>query len=147
MKRFANSTPTVKIPAKTSTALACSPLSPASTRAQAALDEVARREQVLANQVKAHRECIAQLAEERALLEAERNEHTKKVKLAEEVIARMREELTLDPDRALSDGPNAWPLARMRELLETLKELDATVKRAGFPEGAIAPGLAPPLQP
>jgi 2-dehydro-3-deoxyphosphooctonate aldolase (KDO 8-P synthase) len=39
-----------------------------------------------------------------------------------------------DPSKALSDGPNAWPLARMRELLETLIALDATVKRAGFPE-------------
>ena len=39
-----------------------------------------------------------------------------------------------DPSKALSDGPNAWPLARMRELLETLVEVDATVKRAGFPE-------------
>jgi 2-dehydro-3-deoxyphosphooctonate aldolase (KDO 8-P synthase) len=39
-----------------------------------------------------------------------------------------------DPARALSDGPNAWPLPRMRALLETLAELDATVKRAGFPE-------------
>ena len=39
-----------------------------------------------------------------------------------------------DPDKALSDGPNAWPLGRMQELLETLKELDATVKRRGFAE-------------
>jgi 2-dehydro-3-deoxyphosphooctonate aldolase (KDO 8-P synthase) len=39
-----------------------------------------------------------------------------------------------DPDKALSDGPNAWPLGRMRALLETLKELDAIAKRAGFPE-------------
>ncbi len=39
-----------------------------------------------------------------------------------------------DPDKALSDGPNAWPLGRMKELLETLKELDATVKRRGFVE-------------
>jgi len=39
-----------------------------------------------------------------------------------------------DPSKALSDGPNAWPLPRMRALLETLAELDATVKRAGFPE-------------
>jgi 2-dehydro-3-deoxyphosphooctonate aldolase (KDO 8-P synthase) len=39
-----------------------------------------------------------------------------------------------DPARALSDGPNAWPLARMRALLETLVALDRTVKRAGFPE-------------
>jgi len=39
-----------------------------------------------------------------------------------------------DPDKALSDGPNAWPLARMRGLLERLQVLDAAVKRAGFPE-------------
>ena len=39
-----------------------------------------------------------------------------------------------DPSKALSDGPNAWPLDRMRALLETLKELDASVKRAEFPE-------------
>jgi len=39
-----------------------------------------------------------------------------------------------DPSRALSDGPNAWPLDRMRELLETLAAVDATVKRAGFAE-------------
>jgi 2-dehydro-3-deoxyphosphooctonate aldolase (KDO 8-P synthase) len=39
-----------------------------------------------------------------------------------------------DPDKALSDGPNAWPLGRMKDLLETLKELDVTVKRRGFAE-------------
>ena len=39
-----------------------------------------------------------------------------------------------NPDQALSDGPNAWPLGRMQELLETLKELDAAVKRRGFAE-------------
>jgi 2-dehydro-3-deoxyphosphooctonate aldolase (KDO 8-P synthase) len=33
-----------------------------------------------------------------------------------------------DPDRAKSDGPNAWPLSRMRALLETLLELDRLVK-------------------
>jgi 2-dehydro-3-deoxyphosphooctonate aldolase (KDO 8-P synthase) len=33
------------------------------------------------------------------------------------------------PERALSDGPNAWPLDRMQPLLETLKTLDDTVKR------------------
>jgi 2-dehydro-3-deoxyphosphooctonate aldolase (KDO 8-P synthase) len=38
------------------------------------------------------------------------------------------------PEEALSDGPNAWPLGRMRELLETLKELDASVKRRSLPE-------------
>ncbi|MES9972552.1 MAG: 3-deoxy-8-phosphooctulonate synthase [Candidatus Thiodiazotropha sp.] len=32
------------------------------------------------------------------------------------------------PDKALSDGPNAWPLPRMRELLETLLEIDHLVK-------------------
>jgi len=41
------------------------------------------------------------------------------------------------PDKALSDGPNSWPLDRMRQLLETLRELDATVKRAGFPENEL----------
>src|SRR5574338_1615245 len=39
-----------------------------------------------------------------------------------------------DPDKALSDGPNAWPLGKMEALLTTLKELDATTKRAGFLE-------------
>lgn len=33
-----------------------------------------------------------------------------------------------DPANALSDGPNAWPLPRMRELLETLKALDEATK-------------------
>lgn len=41
-----------------------------------------------------------------------------------------------DPDHALSDGPNAWPLAKMEALLETLKELDATTKRTGFLEAS-----------
>ncbi len=39
-----------------------------------------------------------------------------------------------DPDKALSDGPNAWPLGRMEALLATLQELDAVVKRAGLLE-------------
>ena len=39
-----------------------------------------------------------------------------------------------DPDRALSDGPNAWPLGKMRELLETLRAVDSTVKRGRFIE-------------
>jgi len=38
------------------------------------------------------------------------------------------------PEEALSDGPNAWPLGRMRALLETMLELDAVTKRAGFAE-------------
>ena len=39
-----------------------------------------------------------------------------------------------DPDKALSDGPNAWPLAMMEALLLTLKTLDKTVKKHGFLE-------------
>lgn len=42
-----------------------------------------------------------------------------------------------DPDQALSDGPNAWPLPRMKELLETLIELDGLVKRKGFAEHSL----------
>ncbi len=34
-----------------------------------------------------------------------------------------------DPDKALSDGPNAWPLGKIESLLITLKELDAVSKR------------------
>ena len=41
------------------------------------------------------------------------------------------------PEKALSDGPNAWPLSRMRALLETLVQLDAAVKRSGFPEAEL----------
>ena len=39
-----------------------------------------------------------------------------------------------DPDRALSDGPNAWPLDRMRALLEVLKAIDQAVKEKKFQE-------------
>ena len=39
-----------------------------------------------------------------------------------------------DPDKALSDGPNAWPLGQMEALLQTLKQIDATVKASGFVE-------------
>jgi 2-dehydro-3-deoxyphosphooctonate aldolase (KDO 8-P synthase) len=39
-----------------------------------------------------------------------------------------------DPANALSDGPNSWPLDRMRALLETLVEIDRAVKRHGFIE-------------
>jgi 2-dehydro-3-deoxyphosphooctonate aldolase (KDO 8-P synthase) len=41
------------------------------------------------------------------------------------------------PEKALSDGPNAWPLARMRSLLETLVELDRTVKNKPFEESLL----------
>ena len=39
-----------------------------------------------------------------------------------------------DPSKALSDGPNAWPLGLMKELLTTLKEIDLLVKKRGFAE-------------
>jgi len=39
-----------------------------------------------------------------------------------------------DPDKALSDGPNAWPLPKMRALLETLLEIDRITKKNGFLE-------------
>jgi 2-dehydro-3-deoxyphosphooctonate aldolase (KDO 8-P synthase) len=39
-----------------------------------------------------------------------------------------------DPAKALSDGPNAWPLDRMEPLLTTLKKLDEAVKAAPFEE-------------
>jgi 2-dehydro-3-deoxyphosphooctonate aldolase (KDO 8-P synthase) len=39
-----------------------------------------------------------------------------------------------DPDKALSDGPNAWPLRRMESLLATLVELDRTVKSRPYEE-------------
>ena len=42
-----------------------------------------------------------------------------------------------DPAKALSDGPNAWPLGLMKELLYTLKEMDALVKQRGFIENKV----------
>ncbi|MCG7983439.1 MAG: 3-deoxy-8-phosphooctulonate synthase [Candidatus Thiodiazotropha lotti] len=39
-----------------------------------------------------------------------------------------------DPDKALSDGPNAWPLPKMAQLLETLVALDRQVKQSGLIE-------------
>jgi 2-dehydro-3-deoxyphosphooctonate aldolase (KDO 8-P synthase) len=42
-----------------------------------------------------------------------------------------------NPDKALSDGPNAWPLGRMKHLLQTLKELDRCVKQQGFAEQSL----------
>jgi 2-dehydro-3-deoxyphosphooctonate aldolase (KDO 8-P synthase) len=44
-----------------------------------------------------------------------------------------------DPAKALSDGPNAWPLQYMKQLLQTLKQLDETVKRSGFAEALVMP--------
>ncbi|MCG5501252.1 3-deoxy-8-phosphooctulonate synthase [Ectothiorhodospira lacustris] len=39
-----------------------------------------------------------------------------------------------DPDQALSDGPNAWPLPHLEALLNTLKALDDVIKAQGFIE-------------
>ncbi len=43
-----------------------------------------------------------------------------------------------DPARALSDGPNAWPLERIEPLLATLKALDAAAKARPFEESVLA---------
>jgi 2-dehydro-3-deoxyphosphooctonate aldolase (KDO 8-P synthase) len=43
-----------------------------------------------------------------------------------------------DPARALSDGPNAWPLDRIEPLLQTLKALDAAAKARPFEETLLA---------
>jgi 2-dehydro-3-deoxyphosphooctonate aldolase (KDO 8-P synthase) len=42
-----------------------------------------------------------------------------------------------DPARALSDGPNAWPLDLMEPLLRTLKGIDELVKKQGFAEQSL----------
>ena len=42
-----------------------------------------------------------------------------------------------DPDCALSDGPNSWPLGRLKELLTVLKDLDDAVKQSGFIENSL----------
>lgn len=39
-----------------------------------------------------------------------------------------------DPSKALSDGPNAWPLSQMKALLETLVAIDDTVKKHDYLE-------------
>jgi 2-dehydro-3-deoxyphosphooctonate aldolase (KDO 8-P synthase) len=43
-----------------------------------------------------------------------------------------------EPDKALSDGPNSWPLDRMAELLESLKMIDDAVKNTSFIEDTVA---------
>jgi 2-dehydro-3-deoxyphosphooctonate aldolase (KDO 8-P synthase) len=45
-----------------------------------------------------------------------------------------------DPAKALSDGPNAWPLGQMKALLDTLKMLDDAVKSRPFAETALLGG-------
>lgn len=42
-----------------------------------------------------------------------------------------------DPSKALSDGPNAWPLGKMEDLLHLLVNLDTLVKKAGFAEQSL----------
>ena len=42
-----------------------------------------------------------------------------------------------DPAKALSDGPNAWPLPKMQTLLEVLIDMDRLVKKAGFIEATL----------
>ena len=42
-----------------------------------------------------------------------------------------------DPSKALSDGPNAWPLGKMEALLETLLALDSITKKNGFLETTV----------
>ncbi|MDG2376185.1 MAG: 3-deoxy-8-phosphooctulonate synthase [Woeseiaceae bacterium] len=46
-----------------------------------------------------------------------------------------------DPETALSDGPNAWPLERMRVLLETLLSIDQVVKSGDFLEAEFGLGI------
>lgn len=46
-----------------------------------------------------------------------------------------------DPDKALSDGPNAWPLDKMFALLETLQSIDAAVKQDDFLEAEYGLGV------
>jgi 2-dehydro-3-deoxyphosphooctonate aldolase (KDO 8-P synthase) len=42
-----------------------------------------------------------------------------------------------DPDKALSDGPNAWPLKHMKALLEAVKALDQLIKSRGLAENLV----------
>jgi 2-dehydro-3-deoxyphosphooctonate aldolase (KDO 8-P synthase) len=46
-----------------------------------------------------------------------------------------------EPEKALSDGPNAWPLAKMPALLQILKTIDRNVKDAGFQEAEFGLGV------
>ena len=39
-----------------------------------------------------------------------------------------------NPEAAKSDGPNSWPLAKIKVLLEQLKKIDHVVKKSGFIE-------------
>jgi 2-dehydro-3-deoxyphosphooctonate aldolase (KDO 8-P synthase) len=46
-----------------------------------------------------------------------------------------------DPAKALSDGPNAWPLDKMKQLLETLMSIDSSVKQSGYLEADYGLGV------
>lgn len=48
-----------------------------------------------------------------------------------------------DPAKALSDGPNAWPLDKMKQLLETLLSIDSSVKQSGYQEAEFGLGVVP----
>jgi len=52
-------------------------------------------------------------------------------------IAGLFMETHFDPDKALSDGPNSWPLAKMKELLEVLLTIDRAVKAQPFAESEL----------
>ncbi|MGL5987706.1 MAG: hypothetical protein ACRCZ5_12695, partial [Burkholderiales bacterium] len=47
------------------------------------------------------------------------------------------------PEKALSDGPNSWPLDRMERLLTSLVALDRLVKGEGFDQIGLKPGRLP----
>jgi len=47
-----------------------------------------------------------------------------------------------DPSKALSDGPNAWPLGQMKQLLETLVSIDQSVKHSDFLEAGFGLGVS-----
>ena len=49
-----------------------------------------------------------------------------------------------DPSKALSDGPNAWPLGLMKQLLETLVSIDRSVKQSDFLEAGLGLGVPEP---
>ena len=49
-----------------------------------------------------------------------------------------------DPSKALSDGPNAWPLDKMKALLETLLSIDGIVKQRGYQEADFGLGVPNP---
>ncbi len=56
-------------------------------------------------------------------------------------IAGLFMETHADPSKALSDGPNAWPLAQMKPLLETLVSIDHSVKKSAFLEAGFGLGV------